>query len=64
MTGEHDFTRSFRDAKEEAIASFERGYVSELLAAHAGNLSRAARAVHMDRNHLRDLARRHGIAIR
>lgn len=60
----HDFTVSFRDAKELAIASFERSYVRELLALHHGNLSRAARAVQMDRNHLRDLARRHDIPIR
>ncbi len=59
-----DFTMSFRDAKEEAIARFERRYLRELLAAHQGNLSRAARAVRMDRNHLRDLARRHEVPIK
>ena len=60
----HDFSVSFRDAKEDAIARFERSYVRALLALHDGNLSRAARAVRMDRNHLRDLARRHDIPIR
>ena len=60
----NDFTISFRDAKEEAIARFERRYIRELLAQHQGNLSRAARAVRMDRNHLRDLAKRHDIPIR
>jgi DNA-binding NtrC family response regulator len=59
-----DFSVSFRDAKEEAIARFERRYLRELLAAHQGNLSRAARAVRMDRNHLRDLARRHEVPIK
>ncbi len=59
-----NFTISFRDAKEEAIARFERRYIRELLAQHQGNLSRAARAVRMDRNHLRDLAKRHDIPIR
>ena len=32
-----------------------RVYVRELLDRYGGNLSRAARAVSMDRNHLRDL---------
>lgn len=59
----YDFTISFRDAKEDAIARFERRYIRELLAQHQGNLSRAARAVRMDRNDLRDLARRHDIPI-
>ena len=59
-----DFTMTFRDAKEEAVARFERRYLRELLSNHDGNLSRAARAVRMDRNHLRDLAKRHEIPIR
>src|SRR5215470_8719393 len=52
---------SFRAAKERAVAVWEREYVQTLIARHDGNLSRAARAVRMDRNHLRELLRRHKI---
>jgi DNA-binding NtrC family response regulator len=52
---------SFRAAKERAVAAWEREYVRSLIARHDGNLSRAARAVRMDRNHLRELLRRHRI---
>jgi DNA-binding NtrC family response regulator len=52
---------SFRAAKERAVAAWERDYVRALIARHDGNLSRAARAVRMDRNHLRELLRRHHI---
>jgi DNA-binding NtrC family response regulator len=52
---------SFRAAKERAVAAWEREYVRTLIARHDGNLSRAARAVRMDRNHLRELLRRHRI---
>ena len=54
---------SFRAAKERAIAEWEREYVRALSAAHEGNLSRAARAVRMDRNHLRELLVRHRIRV-
>jgi DNA-binding NtrC family response regulator len=53
---------SFRDAKERAIASWERSYVAELVKWSEGNLSRAARRAKMDRNHLRELLRRHGVS--
>jgi DNA-binding NtrC family response regulator len=53
---------SFRAAKERAVAAWEREYVRALIARHDGNLSRAARAVRMDRNHLRELLRRHRIS--
>jgi DNA-binding NtrC family response regulator len=52
---------SFRVAKERAVADWEREYVGALIAAHDGNLSRAARAVRMDRNHLRELLARHRV---
>ena len=52
---------SFRAAKERAVAEWERDYVRGLIAAHGGNLSRAARAVRMDRNHLRELLVRHRV---
>ncbi len=50
---------SFRGAKERAVAEWEREYVRSLIDHHGGNLSRAARAVRMDRNHLRELVVRH-----
>jgi DNA-binding NtrC family response regulator len=50
---------TFREAKARAMAAWEREYLRALVAKHASNLSRAARAVGMDRNHLRDLLRRH-----
>ncbi|HVK71108.1 MAG TPA: sigma 54-interacting transcriptional regulator [Polyangium sp.] len=53
---------SFRAAKERAVARWERGYIETLVRQSGGNLSRAARSAHMDRNHLRELLRRHGIS--
>ncbi len=50
-----DFTVPFREAKEAIIRSWEARYVPELLDRYDGNMSRAARAVSMDRNHLRKL---------
>jgi hypothetical protein len=50
---------SFRDAKERAIARWERWYVAQLLQYTRGNLSEAARIAHSDRGHLRKLARKH-----
>jgi DNA-binding NtrC family response regulator len=52
---------AFRAAKERAVAQWESAYVRALIQMHGGNLSRAARAVRMDRNHLRELLRRHGV---
>ncbi|HEV8245097.1 MAG TPA: sigma 54-interacting transcriptional regulator, partial [Polyangiaceae bacterium] len=53
--------RSYRDERAEFEADFERRYVSWLLARHGGNISAAAREAKMDRKHLYDLARRHGL---
>jgi DNA-binding NtrC family response regulator len=52
---------SFRAAKERAVADWEREFVRSLIGRHQGNISRAARAARMDRNHLRELMVRHGI---
>ena len=54
-----DFTVSFRQSKEAALARWTRVYVRELVDRYGGNLSRAARAVSMNRNHLRDLLHRY-----
>jgi DNA-binding NtrC family response regulator len=54
-------TEPFREAKARAIDRWEAGYLAALIRAHGGNISRAARAASMNRNHLRDLLVRHGI---
>jgi two-component system response regulator GlrR len=53
---------SFRVAKNLAAADWEKRYLSELLPAHDGNVSRAARAAKMNRSHLSELVHRHGIS--
>jgi DNA-binding NtrC family response regulator len=52
---------SFRAAKERAVSDWEREYLREVMTRHDGNVSRAARAVRMDRNYLRELLVRHGL---
>ena len=56
-----DARLSFRETKERAVAAWERAYLADLIAHHAGNLTRAARAARMDRAHLRELLRKHGV---
>ncbi|WP_437311950.1 sigma 54-interacting transcriptional regulator [Sorangium sp. So ce388] len=58
-----DLELSFRQAKERTVARWERAYVKALIRANGGNLSHAARAGRMDRNHLRELLRRHGVTV-
>ncbi len=53
--------QSYRDVREQFESDFERRYVAWLLDRHAGNISAAAREARMDRKHLYDLARRHGL---
>jgi transcriptional regulator with GAF, ATPase, and Fis domain len=53
--------KSYRDVREQFESDFERRYVAWLLDRHAGNISAAAREARMDRKHLYDLARRHGL---
>ena len=59
IADEFDPALSFRDAKERAVARWERWYVAQLLQHTRGNLSEAARIAHSDRGHLRKLARKH-----
>lgn len=51
----------FRDAKQTAIADFERVYLMRLLARADGNLSRAAAFAGLERHNLRALLRKHGL---
>jgi len=54
-------SKSYREVRADFEADFERRYVSWLLDRHAGNISAAAREAKMDRKHLYDLARKHGL---
>jgi transcriptional regulator with GAF, ATPase, and Fis domain len=55
---------TYQQAKEQAIAEWERVWVERLVNGAGGNLSRAARAAKMGRSHLRELARKHGVQTR
>lgn len=52
---------SYRDVKARYETEFEKSFVAWLLERHAGNISAAAREAKMDRKHLYDLARKHGL---
>ena len=54
-----DLQKPFREAKEELITGFERRYLSSLLEASGGNISRAARMAKMDRMYLYRLLQRY-----
>lgn len=49
-------------AKSRAIQEFEHSYLSNLLAANNGNVSRAAQAAGKDRRALQRMIRKHGLA--
>lgn len=56
-----DSTKSYRETRATYDAEFERRYVKWLLGRHAGNVSAAAREAKMDRKHLHDMAKKHGL---
>jgi DNA-binding NtrC family response regulator len=51
----------FKEAKAQVVDHFEREYLQVLLERHGGNLSAASRSADVDRKHLRELLRKHGI---
>ncbi len=53
---------TFKNAKEEWVASFERDYIQHLLVRNKGNISHAAREAEIDRKYFRKLMRKYGIA--
>jgi DNA-binding NtrC family response regulator len=56
-----DIERPFRQAKDELIDTFERRYLTDLLAWAEGNVSRAARKAKIDRMYLHRLLQHHGL---
>ncbi len=55
------FELPFKEAKAVIVDNFEREYLSALLERHKGNLSAASRNADVDRKHLRELLRKHGL---
>jgi two-component system, NtrC family, response regulator GlrR len=56
-----DAGQPYQQARDRVLAEFERRYVEQLLRAHHGNVSAAARASGIDRTYLHRLMRRHGL---
>jgi DNA-binding NtrC family response regulator len=56
-----DASRSYRDTRARYDLEFEKRYVKWLLGRHGGNVSAAARDAKMDRKHLNDIAKKHGL---
>ena len=56
-----DPSKSYGQTRSEFEADFEQRYVAWLLVRHSGNISAAAREARMDRKHLHDLAKKHGL---
>ena len=53
--------KSYRETRAKYDAEFEKRYVKWLLGRHHGNISAAAREAKMDRKHLHDMAKKHGL---
>lgn len=51
----------FREEKAARLASFERGYLEELMRRYAGNISHAAAHAGIERHYLRKLLRKHDL---
>src|SRR5262245_24808987 len=56
-----DVNLPFKEAKARIVEAFERDYIKALLERHKGNLSAASRGAEIDRKHLRELLRKHGL---
>jgi DNA-binding NtrC family response regulator len=51
----------FKEAKQKVVEVFERDYLLDLLRRNGFNLSKAAREAGIDRKHIRNLLKKHGI---
>ena len=57
-----DTDGTFKDKKEQWVASFEREYIENLLRRNGGNISHAAREADIDRKYFRKLMKKYGIS--
>jgi transcriptional regulator with GAF, ATPase, and Fis domain len=55
--------RSFKDAKEEWVNTFERDYITSLLRRNNSNISHAAKEADIDRKYFRKLMRKYGVDV-
>ena len=53
---------TFRQGRANAITSFERRYVEEMLRKHNGNITRAAYEAHKDRRAFGRLAKKYALS--
>jgi DNA-binding NtrC family response regulator len=53
----------FKEAKAHLVESFERDYLTALLARHRGNISRAAAEAGIDRNYIHRLVKKYGLEV-
>jgi DNA-binding NtrC family response regulator len=53
----------FKEAKAALVESFERDYLTALLARHKGNISRAALEAGIDRNYIHRLVKKYGLDV-
>jgi DNA-binding NtrC family response regulator len=56
-----DVSVPFKTAKQSLVDDFERAYCEKLLAAHGGNITRAARAAELDRVYLLRVLDKYGL---
>ena len=56
-----DLGGTFTRAKAQAVDHFESAYLTALMRRCAGNLSKASREADVQRHHLRDVLKRHGL---
>jgi DNA-binding NtrC family response regulator len=61
LTEGFDPSMSYGQTRASFETDFEQRYVAWLLTRHSGNISAAAREARMDRKHLHDLAKKHGL---
>lgn len=59
--GKAELERTFKDAKEEWVAAFEKDYITHLLRKNNANISHAAREADIDRKYFRKLMKKYEI---